>query len=225
MNFVALHSENHPWPCSTRVQFLLISEIGNLQSNKSEFNLKSAIMSCLVQSETQNYLWLWFSTISRGVASPCLILIVFPGSFIRVNCNFYCLGFNKLRSKVPVPLFLASLSQTTFWILTMASLHTSHWPGCPAKSHPPGTSCLFPPHELSSPEILCSTLLTTTCLQMYQQLLLLKNGLGSLVGLRIPGRASSPVSQVLKQFSAHLLAWTLLTSPLKSSLKKKISVS
>lgn len=218
--------ESHPWPCSTRVQFLLISEIGNLQSNKNEFNLKSAIMFCLVQSQTRNYLWLWFSTISRGVASPCLILIVFfPGSFIRVNCNFYCLGFNKLRSKVSVPLLLASLSQTTFWILTMASLLSAHCLDCLAKSYPPETSCLFPPCELSSPEILCSTLLTTTCLQMYQQLLLLKNGLGSLVGLRIPGTASSPVSQVLKQFSAHLLAWTLLTSPLKSSLKKKISVS
>lgn len=155
------------------------------------------------------------------VASPCLILIVFPGSFIRENCNFYCLGFNKLLSKVSVPLSLASLSQATFWILTMASLHSAHCPGCLAKSHPLGTLCLFPSHELPSPKILCSTLLTTTCLQMYQQLLLLKNGLGSLLGLRIPGTASSLVSPVLKQFWAHLLAWTLLTSPLKSSLKKK----
>lgn len=108
----------------------------------------------------------------------------------------------------------------------MASLHSAHCPGCLARSHPLETSCLFPSHALRSLKILCSTLLTTTCLQMYQQLWPLKNGLGSLVGLRIPGTASSPVSQVLKQFSAHLLAWTLLTSPLKSSLKKKkISVS
>lgn len=39
-----------------------------------------------------------------GGESLCLILIVFPGSFIRVNCNFYCSGFNKLLSKVSVPL-------------------------------------------------------------------------------------------------------------------------
>lgn len=136
-------------------------------------------MFCLVPSQTHDYLWLWFSAISRGVASPCLILIVFPGSFIRANCNFYCLGFNKLRSKVSVPLSLAFLSQATFWILTMASLHAAHCPGCLAKSHPLETSRLFPSHEHPSPKILCSTLLTTTCLQMYQQLLPLKNGLGS----------------------------------------------
>lgn len=39
-----------------------------------------------------------------GGESPCFILIVFPGSFIRVNCNFYCSGFNKLQSTVSVPL-------------------------------------------------------------------------------------------------------------------------
>lgn len=120
-----------------------------------------------------------------------------------------------------MPHSLAFLSQATAGILTMASLHSAHCPGCLARSHPLETSCLFPSHALCSLKILCSTLLTTTCLQMYQQLRPLKNGLGSLVGLRNPGTASSPVSQVLKQFSAHLLAWTLLTSPLKSSLKKK----
>lgn len=151
-----------------------------------------------------------------------------PKKFHLVNCNFYCPGFNKLQSKVSVP-FSASLPISDE-ILNLNNISPGLIlsPKFPCKNHihkrPHASSLLTSAFLL---KFLCSTLLTTTCLQMHQQLLLLKNGLVSLMGAMISGICMPPtVSLVLKQFSAHLLAWTLLTSPLKSSLKKKkISVS
>lgn len=146
-----------------------------------------------------------------------------PKKFHLVNCNFYCPGFNKLQSKVSVP-FSASLPISDE-ILNLNNISPGLIlsPKFPCKNHihkrPHASSLLTSAFLL---KFLCSTLLTTTCLQMHQQLLLLKNGLVSLMGAMISGICMPPtVSLVLKQFSAHLLAWTLLTSPLKSSLKKK----